>query len=451
MRTILFHIPREVSGVPLFGWGALVAIWAVLCAARIAWNLRRHDWSAQTWGELPVMLLMGAIFAFVFPVLTDDYGLPIRGYGVMLFLGVVSGVGLAAYRARREGYDPELIYSLAFWMCLSGIVGARLFYIIEYWSEFQKPTLGATLAAMANYTQGGLIVYGSLVGAAVAAFVFFVRHKLPVLAMADLIVPSLTLGLALGRVGCFLNGCCYGGLCDRPWAVQFPPESPPYVDQAARGEIPLYGIYFSADRGAAVIRSIDEGSAAKASGLQADDRLLSITVQTPGEKRPLVFPPNADMAKPRLMTGAEAAAALMATREPGTQAEFRVIDASGQPATRIWFIRESLSLPPRSLPVHPAQLYSAIDALLITLFLLAWYPLRRHDGEVTALLLTIYPIVRFLEEIIRTDESAIFGTGMSISQNVSLLLLAAAAVLWIYVLRSPRLKYANSVPASLNA
>ena len=97
-----------------------------------------------------------------------------------------------------------------------------------------------------------------------------------------------------------------------------------------------------------------------------------------------------------------------------------------------------LGAPQSSLPVHPAQLYSAVDALLLCLFLLAYYPYRRRDGEVFALMVTIHPIARFLQEIIRTDESAVFGTGLSISQNISLLMLVGAAGLWLYLTRLPR-------------
>ena len=109
---------------------------------------------------------------------------------------------------------------------------------------------------------------------------------------------------------------------------------------------------------------------------------------------------------------------------------------------RSWNVNSATLSPARSLPVHPTQLYSAIDAALIALVLLAWSPFRRHDGELVALMLTIYPIMRFMEESIRTDESPVFGTGMSISQNVSILILAAAVALWIFVLRGPKLRYA---------
>jgi phosphatidylglycerol:prolipoprotein diacylglycerol transferase len=97
-------------------------------------------------------------------------------------------------------------------------------------------------------------------------------------------------------------------------------------------------------------------------------------------------------------------------------------------------------VPEWSLPVHPTQLYSAIGAGLLTLFLLAWYPLRRHEGEVTALMIAIYPVMRILEEIIRHDEP-LNWTRMTISQDISVLLLVAAVTLWIFILRGPRMKY----------
>ena len=90
-----------------------------------------------------------------------------------------------------------------------------------------------------------------------------------------------------------------------------------------------------------------------------------------------------------------------------------------------------------SRPVHPTQFYSAIDAFLLCLFLIAYYPYRQHDGEVTALTLTIHAISRFVLEIIRTDEGPVFGTGLSISQNISVLVLVMAFGLWLYVVRRP--------------
>ncbi len=450
MRTTLFYIPREMAGIQVMGFGLLLAVWALICAIRIGWIVYRRGWSDEVWNELPMMLVLAGILAFVLPALAEPDGLPIRGYGVMVFLGVMSGVALSVYRAQREGYNPELIYSLALWMCVAAILGARLFYVIEYWqTHFHKPTLGATLAAIVNYTKGGLVVYGAFVGGAVAAVVFFVRHKLPVLKFSDIIAPSLLIGLALGRIGCFLNGCCYGGQCNLPWAVSFPPGSPPYLDQATSGQISPYGIHFEpGGASAAAVKSVEANSLAAQAGVKPGDQLFSIVVTVPGVKEPLEFvAEDSSKSTARILTVGTAESALASAYKDGTQFTLHVRDAAGQQITRSWKVDLATLSPARSLPVHPTQLYSAIDALLIALVLLAWYPFRHHDGELVALMLTIYPIMRFMEESIRTDESPVFGTGMTISQNVSILMLAAAVALWVFVLRGPRLKY--SFPAAL--
>ena len=93
--------------------------------------------------------------------------------------------------------------------------------------------------------------------------------------------------------------------------------------------------------------------------------------------------------------------------------------------------------PEHSLRVHPAQLYSAIDAILLCLFLLAYSPFRRRDGELLAMLMTIHPISRFLLECLRVDEKGMFGTSLHISQIISLGLLVGAMALWAYILSRP--------------
>jgi len=289
-------------------------------------------------------------------------------------------------------------------------------------------------------------VYGAFVGGVIAAGVFFARHKLPVLRFADIIAPSLVLGLALGRIGCFLNGCCYGGVCDYPWAVSFPVGSPVYLDQASRGTdgFKLHGIEFNAGPNAeATVRSIDKDSAAAESGLMPGDSITSLTIETPGDPKPLKIPPEAPSdGEPRPITVAAAVDALANVQLAGTRVTFHVLDW-GKSATRTWTLSSAAPIPARSLPVHPTQLYSAIGAGLLTLFLLSWHPLRRHEGEVTALMITIYPIMRILEEIIRNDEP-LNWTRMTISQDISVLLLAAAVTLWVFILRGPLLKYAAS-------
>jgi phosphatidylglycerol:prolipoprotein diacylglycerol transferase len=94
-------------------------------------------------------------------------------------------------------------------------------------------------------------------------------------------------------------------------------------------------------------------------------------------------------------------------------------------------------LPTRSLPIHPTQIYSTVTALLIFFFLWFYYPFRTRDGEVFAWMILIYPVARFLEEAIRIDEPAQFGTGLSISQLISVAILIAAVALWTYLVRRP--------------
>src|ERR1700755_3051672 len=133
MCSELFRIPYQVGGVPIFGVGVLLAIWAIAAAVTIFGLMRRQGGASEVLGSLPVLLLLGAAIVFLPRVFPD--GLPVRGYGIMLLIGITSGVGLAMYRARQGGLDPEIIISLAIWMVVCGIFGARLFYVIEYWHE----------------------------------------------------------------------------------------------------------------------------------------------------------------------------------------------------------------------------------------------------------------------------------------------------------------------------
>ena len=337
-----------------------------------------------------------------------------------------------------------------------GILGARLFYVIEYWRDFQRADLSESFAAIINFTRGGLVVYGAVVGGAAAAIGFFIRHKLPVLAMADIIAPSMTLGLALGRIGCFLNGCCYGGQCQLPWAVEFPPESPVYQSQIDRGEYALQGIHFQNAKSQPRKHPASPPSCNRSTRIPPPPKPAcnpAIASQPSSSLRQTAVAQSDYLASASLDQNffpgsiAAAQAALLRIEQAGTKVQMDVIDADGHSVVRTWTLDQPSPPPPRSLPVHPAQLYSSLDAFLLTFFLLAWYPFRRHDGEVTALMITIYPLQRIFEEILRTDELTVFGTGMTISENVSILTLAAAVALWIFVLRSPRLKYA-STPAT---
>jgi phosphatidylglycerol---prolipoprotein diacylglyceryl transferase len=439
MQQTLFHIPLPTMG-------AMLAVWGVASGLLMAWLLWKQGFNADTRGYLPLIAMIGAAIYFVLPAVAEPEGLPIRGYGAMLLAGVLAGVGLAVRRACRAGLDQEIILSLAFWMFLAGIIGARLFYVIEYWRHYfcmpgedRLRPLGEIVKNVLNVTEGGLVVYGALVGGMGAFLVFIWQNRLPGLALADLIAPSMVLGLALGRVGCFLNGCCYGGPSDWQWplAVTFPRAAPPQQGQAKARQISLHGIRLPRDDAApAVIEEIEPSSPAAAAGLKPGDHITAIVGHSADD-------PRAVERMEQVKTAGQAMVGLLKIR--GADARLTIVPA-GEVAEKEVMLATGEA--PLNLPVHPAQLYASIDALLLALFLLAYYPYRRHDGEVVALMLTIHPVTRYLLEVIRIDEADFIkfpaswapalGTGLSISQTISILLLVVAAGLWAYLLRQPK-------------
>ncbi|MCE9545780.1 MAG: prolipoprotein diacylglyceryl transferase [Planctomycetia bacterium] len=436
MRQTLFYIPHALEGFPLFGWGLVLLVWAIASAATIAVNARRHGFGPAVRGYAPVLMLMGGAILFVLPLLEKfeqgrPLGLPIQGYGVMLLLGVVAGVMTSVWRAPAARIDPEIVFSLAFWMFAAGILGARAFHVIEYWDQsYSQPTWQATLGAIVNIPKGGLVVYGSLIAVTLMLPVFIWRNRLPGLALCDLIAPSMVLGLALGRVGCLLNGCCYGGPADYTWAIRFPAGSIPYDEQQRVGL--LHGIRIGDDdKGHVTIHQVNT-AAPREAGLKVGDQIAAINgrpIDSPQTARWLADEVKMLRYRGGAVDSREVARALLTISGP----ELSIRTADGREAA--WSIGK---FPTRSLPIHPAQIYSSIDALLICAFLLAYYPYRRRDGEVFALLLTIYPITRFMIEILRMDEPAQFHTGLSIAQLVSLVGYVGVIALWVYLLRKPK-------------
>lgn len=346
MLSTLFHIPTRITlggvSLPLAGFGLFLAVWAAVAAVMLARTAAAHGWrvAVETLAG-PLAIMAGAII-WVLPALDDGQGVPVRGYGAMLLAAAAAGTWLSIVRGRRLGFDADTILALGMEVFLWGIVGARLFYVIEYHDQFfgRGRSWMESISAVLNVAAGGLVVFGALPTAALAAWRFASRRGLSLPRLADCIAPGLLVGLAIGRIGCFLNGCCYGGPCDLPWAVRFPPDSPPWLDQAARGMLPAVAV------------------------------------------------------------------------------------AGGRP----W-----------SLPVHPAQLYAAIDAAILAVLACCATatPLARRDGQVFALVLTLHPISRLLLEAIRVDEPPALGTPLSISQLVSLVLLTLAGAVWWWTARQP--------------
>jgi phosphatidylglycerol:prolipoprotein diacylglycerol transferase len=148
--------------------------------------------------------------------------LPIHWYGVMVALGFMAGLWTASRRGLREGVPPEKVLDLGPWLILGAIVGARTLYVISYWNEefAQHPT------EIFMIQKGGLVFYGGLIGSSLACIIYAGVKKLPLWKFADILAPSVALGYVFGRIGCLMNGCCYGRVCSLPWAVRYPNQSP---------------------------------------------------------------------------------------------------------------------------------------------------------------------------------------------------------------------------------
>lgn len=146
------------------------------------------------------------------PVLFKVGNFPVHSWGLLLMLGFL----LATWRAAKNGYrykiEPEAALDVALWGLFGGVIGARLVYVALTWKDFA----GNPLSLFAIW-QGGMTFYGGLFGGILAGVLACRVRKVNVGDMADLAAVSFPIGYALGRVGCFLNGCCYGGHCDIPW------------------------------------------------------------------------------------------------------------------------------------------------------------------------------------------------------------------------------------------
>ncbi|MBM4090219.1 MAG: hypothetical protein FJ276_12475 [Planctomycetes bacterium] len=417
MRSTLCHLPHAdpFFDFPLFGFGWLLLIWMAVSGSLLVWQFAKHGWNEKSYGYLPLILIIGAVLYWVAPHLEEasgdgpPLGIPIRGYGVMLLLAIVCGTAFTVQQARRVGVESETIFSMAFWMIVSGFVGARLFFVIQKWEQFSRPTVRETLLEIVRFSEGGLVVYGSFFGACLGTAIFLKRRKLPALALCDLFAPGMMLGVALGRVGCLLNGCCWAGDCgDMPLGISFPPGSPPFMSQLTDGSLLDMRLEAKPEDGAWVVAQVTAGGRAEQHGIKIGDEVVA------------VIPPRAEELN-RMRSGI-----------PAPTASFTLELNDGRRLS--WEFRQ---LPQRSRPVYPVQLLASINALLLCGFLWAFYPFRRRDGEVSALMITIYPVTRFLLEAIRVDEPDVGWTGCSIAQLLSILLVAMAVPLWWLLLKRP--------------
>ncbi len=188
------------------------------------------------------------------PILFNIGRFPVRSYGVMLMVGFL----LCIWRTMRtcsrrmqtepEGsprrIDADTIFDLGIWTLLSGLVGARVLFVLLDMGSFLKDP-----ASIFKVWEGGLSLHGGLIGGIIAMLVICRAKRLSVPVVLDLSAPAFAIAYSFGRIGCLLNGCCYGIACDLPWAVRFPNENghgltPPSHPIQAYATIIHTGVYF---------------------------------------------------------------------------------------------------------------------------------------------------------------------------------------------------------------
>jgi len=306
--------------------------------------------------------------------------LTVKSYGMMIVIGFLVAVYIAR-RLSRKTINPELLTNAAIYSLIAGIIGARLFYVIHYFDQF-KGNLPAILAIW----KGGLELLGGVILAIIVVIVYLAKQKQPIRKYLDIIAIGMLIALAFGRIGCFLNGCCFGKPTNLPFAVRFPYNSDAYRSQ----------VFPDSKRD----RSEPQ--------LQLPEDFFDY-YQTNG----------------RTFYGLKAYEQLTDNQKQLLQAENKL----------------------RSLPVHPTQLYSSAAALVMALLLYAFWNRAQKtngncrkfltaDGNTFAMMFILYAPVRFAIEFIRNDNPFehswwIIYKGGTISQNISIYMLLLGVVLMI--------------------
>lgn len=146
--------------------------------------------------------------------------LALHSYGLMLALAFLAAIHLLQRRTTGLGIPRDTVMDFGLVIMAASVIGSRALYVLTHWGDYATRPL-SFLAVW----EGGLTFYGGVLLAVPAGIFFLKRKKVPLWPLADLAAPSFALGLGIGRLGCFLNGCCFGNPADLPWAVRFPTQS----------------------------------------------------------------------------------------------------------------------------------------------------------------------------------------------------------------------------------
>jgi phosphatidylglycerol:prolipoprotein diacylglycerol transferase len=166
------------------------------------------------------------------PVAFHIFSWPIRWYGIMAALGCIAAYITFLKNRKYAKLDIEQVSDILFLLIISGIVGARIFYCVEYYDQFKysytpdgKQILNSgwqIFLQMLQVYNGGIVFYGGFIFAVIALFIYCRKKQLNFWRVSDMAAPGLALGHAFGRAGCFLNGCCYGKVTDSSICAVYP-------------------------------------------------------------------------------------------------------------------------------------------------------------------------------------------------------------------------------------
>jgi prolipoprotein diacylglyceryltransferase len=291
----------------------LIFWWAVL-SSRPAWNIRV--------ALAIISVVMLAVYALTYvavqagQVMWMPDHVPIYGFGLMLFVAFILCVWLGKIRSSVEGIPPETIEDLAIWIFLGGLLGARLtslFTTGQYPSFTSWQAMKDWLYKLIAIWDGGIVLYGAIVGGTISFFVayflyyrkadmpsddqrpadmsypewYLLKHRkkgLNILRFIDVVIPSVALGLVLGRLGCFFNGCCYGQVacaaCVAVTPMGFPMCAPPREVTVSSGYQTVAGFTLKEDPlGRAIVGKVVPGSPAEKAGLREGDQILEVGPQ----------------------------------------------------------------------------------------------------------------------------------------------------------------------------
>ena len=162
------------------------------------------------------------------PVILRIGSLEIRSWGVFVLTGFLVGIWLAAREAKRNGYSPDAVVDIGSFIVILAMIGSRIFYALYHPEQFAHNPL-----EIFAIWHGGLVFYGGVIFAIITAIIGAKIKRIPLWKLADWAAPGFAIGLAIGRWGCFFNGCCYGKPTNSVFGVSFKPGSPAFNEFGA--------------------------------------------------------------------------------------------------------------------------------------------------------------------------------------------------------------------------